>query len=206
MSVDNRCDIVFLGDVAQKFINENRRLRVEARVWLIAEKIFRIKRNGTRNSHTLLHSATYLRGILVVGTLQVHALNAEPGTLKLLFRLHIGEHLQRENHVAKHRFRVKQCRALKQHTYLLAYLLALTHVHLHDVAAVVEYFTLFGRNESHNAFHKHCLSRATLSDDEIGLAIVECGTYIVQNLLVVERLVYMLNFNHSLYSIAASSW
>ena len=74
----------------------------------------------------------------------------------------------------------KKCGSLKQHTYFMTELFDLRICHLHEVAAVVEYFSLFGTHKSYDTFHKDSFSRSALAYNQICLAGIEFGTYIMK--------------------------
>lgn len=66
VGVDDGGDVIFMGDVAQQVIDQNRRLRVESGVGFVAEKIFGIERDSAGDSHTFLHTARYFGRIFIV--------------------------------------------------------------------------------------------------------------------------------------------
>ena len=57
VGVDDGGGVVFHGDGVQQVVDNQRRLGVESAVRLVAEQVFRVERNGTRNGHALLHAA-----------------------------------------------------------------------------------------------------------------------------------------------------
>lgn len=118
VGIDDGGDVVFACDVAYQFVDEYRCLRVKARVGFVAEEVFGVEGDGTGYGYTLLHTAAYLRGILLVGTRQVDALDAETSPFFPLGSRLAGEHFQREHDIFEYRERVEQGRPLKQHAYL----------------------------------------------------------------------------------------
>ncbi len=114
VGVDDGGDVVFVGDVAEQFVDHDRGAGVEARVGLVAEEVFGIEGDGAGDGHTFLHTARDLGGVFVVGALEVDALDTELGTVMNLGGSHVGEHGERESHVAEHGLGVKERRALER--------------------------------------------------------------------------------------------
>ncbi len=205
MGVDYGSDVIFVGDVAEQFVDENRSARVEAGVGLVAEKIFGIHCDGTSDSHALLHTARYFRRILVFGTLEIDTFEAEAGAVEHLAVRHASVDGKGKHHIAEHCLRVEKSRALKEHTYFLAYLLDLLAVHLHEVAAVVEYLTLLGAYESHERLEHHGLARAALTYDKIGLSGEERSGDVIEDSLAVKRFCEILYFDHCSRSLVSTT-
>ena len=182
MSIDDGGDAKLVGDIAQEFIDDNRRLGVKARVGLVTKQIARVQGDGTGNGAAFLHTAREFAGILVLTAREVHTVDAELCPIAHLTAAHRAKHHQREHHVAHHSLAVEQGRALEQHTYFLAQLLALLAVHLGDVTVIVEDFALVGVKQPHDVLNQHRLARAGLADDEVGLAVIEFATHVEQHL------------------------
>lgn len=103
MGVYDRRYAIFMGYVAQQFVDKYRGLWVEARIGLVAKQIFRIKSYSACYGHTFLHAARYLAWILVVSAFKPYALKTEPGTVATLGIGHLGVHHDRKLHIAEHR-------------------------------------------------------------------------------------------------------
>lgn len=101
MGVDDRGDVVLVCDVAEQFVDEDGGLRVEAAVWFVAEQVAGIQRDGASDSHTFLHAAGDFAGILVFGTHEVDAFEAEHRAVAYLGLALVGKHHQGEHHVAQ---------------------------------------------------------------------------------------------------------
>ena len=80
MSIDESGHIILMRDVVYQFVNDERCLWVQTRVWFIAEQVLRIQSNGTGNGDALLHTATDLSRKFVLCFCQVHAVQAEHST------------------------------------------------------------------------------------------------------------------------------
>ena len=71
MGIDHGRNVVFLGDVVDELVDEDAGLRIESRVWFVAEQILRVQGDGTRNGNTLLHATRKLTRVLIEGSGQV---------------------------------------------------------------------------------------------------------------------------------------
>ena len=171
--------IIFVGDVAEEFVDKDGCLGVEAGVWLVAEEILGVEGDCPGNGHAFLHAARYFGGILVFGAFEVDALEAEECALGHFLLAHFGEHDQREHDVSEHCLGVEERGALKEHADFLAEILNLFGVHGEKVAAVEEYLALIGAEKADERFHEHGFARTALTDYEVGLAGVESGVYVV---------------------------
>ena len=71
--------IRFAGEIRNvyQFVNDERCLWVQTRVWFIAEQVLRIQSNGTGNGDALLHTATDLSRKFVLCFCQVHAVQTD---------------------------------------------------------------------------------------------------------------------------------
>ena len=65
VGVDDGGHVVFLGDAVDKFVYDQRGLGVEARVWLVAEKVLGVQRYGTCYGHAFLHASGDFAGELL---------------------------------------------------------------------------------------------------------------------------------------------
>ena len=79
---------------------------------------------------------------------------------------------------------------------LAAHLHALVLRHVHKVAPVVEHLATRRIEEAHKDLHQHSLACARLTDNEVGLAVVEDGVDVAQDGFIAKGLVYMLDFYH----------
>ena len=91
MGVDDRGDVVLLGDLVDQVVDDDRGLRIEARVGLVAEEVARVEYDGAGDGHTLGHAAAKLRGVEVVGIVEVDAPQAEVHALHLLLLRLLGK-------------------------------------------------------------------------------------------------------------------
>jgi len=94
MGIDDGCHIVFGGDIMNQFVDDQRSLRVEAGVRLVAEQIFRIEGDGAGNGYALLHTSGDFARILALCINQVDAIKAELGTTGTVTKRVVGEHIQ----------------------------------------------------------------------------------------------------------------
>ena len=201
VGVDDGGDAIFMGDVAQKLINENGGAGVEPGIGLVAKKVAGVEGYGAGYGHAFLHASGNLGGIFGVGARQADALQAEAGAREHLGARHVGKHDQREHDVAKHRLGIKQRRPLKEHADFAAQGLDLRGGHAQQVAPVVENLAAVGADEPHERFHQHRLARPALADDEVGLAGEKCGVDVVEYGLAVEALDDLFHFNHCIISL-----
>ena len=72
--IDNGRYVVVFRNAVYQVVNDERRFRVESRVWLVAEQVARVHRNGARYGHALLHTPAYLARHFVFGFEQVDTL------------------------------------------------------------------------------------------------------------------------------------
>lgn len=196
VSVDECGHVVFAGDVLNQPVNDERGLGVESRVGLVAEEVLRVQGDGAGNGYTLLHTAADFAGIFVFGFGQVHAVQAKHGTACAVAQGIVAEHVQGKHHVVEHRHRVEQGRTLENHSHLPAQGLLLLFVHCQEVAVVVEQFATFGCQQSYDAFHQYCLPRTALSDNQVGLAVVEGRADVCQHLFPLKRFAESFQFYH----------
>ena len=70
--------------------------------------------------------------------------------------------------------------------------------HLHKVASVIEHLSTGRFKQAHEVFHQYGLSGTTLTDDQVGLAILEDGTDILQHFATFKALTQILYFYHRL--------
>ena len=189
VGIDHGGDVVLVCNVVDELVDENGGLRVKARVGFVAEEIFGIERDGTRNGNALLHTARKFGGHLLVRTLQIDTIQTEIHALAYLFLCFIAEHTERKSDVLFHRHRVEEGRALEEHTNLLAYLFHLVILQFGDVAPIVEYFSLLGLVKADETFEQHGFARARLTDDEVVDSCLERATDAVEHRLFAERLV-----------------
>ena len=102
--------------------------------------------------------------------------------------VHRREHIEREHHVLQHRERVEESRRLEYHAHLAAHQHLFMLRHSHEVTVVVEHFAACRREQTHEILHQNRLTGSALSDDEVGLAVLEDGVNVLEDFLVPERL------------------
>ena len=141
---------IFMGYVAEQFVNDYGCAWIKAGVRFVAKKIFRIQGYCPRYCHSFLHASGDFRRVFVVGTLEVYPFYAEQGTVSHLRFGHLGEHDQRKHHVAEHRLAVKQSRSLEKHADFLTQVFFLIVVHGKHVPAVEKYLSLLGSDKSND--------------------------------------------------------
>ena len=93
--------------------------------------------------------------------------------IALLALAHIREEVERQTHILPHGRGVEQRTALKYHAYVLAYRLTLLEAKVGIADIVEEYLSRVHLVQADKRFQKHGLSRATTTDDKIGLSRVE---------------------------------
>ena len=125
VGVDDRGDVVLLGNLVDQVVDDDRGLRIEARVGLVAEEVARVQDDRARDGHALDHAARQLRRVEIVGVFEPHAPQAEIHALAFLGLRLIGEEIQRQADVLRYGRRVQQRSALKDHADVLADRLAL---------------------------------------------------------------------------------
>ena len=156
----------------------------------------RIEGDGTGNGDTLLHTARDLTGEFLVGSLQVDTVEALLCPMDSFTEIHRGEHIEGEHHVLKDRHRVEECGALEDHAHLTAHEHLLVFRHLHEVTSIVKHLSTGRFEQSHEVLHQHGLSRSALSDDEVGLSILENSVDVLQNFATFKTLTQILDFYH----------
>ena len=73
MGIDDRRDAILLGDAGEELVDDERGLRVEAGVGLVAEEILRIHHDGAGDGDTLLHTSRNLAWKLASRSVEVDA-------------------------------------------------------------------------------------------------------------------------------------
>ena len=99
MGIDNGSDIVLYGNIVDKVIDNDRGLRVETRVWLIAKEVLRIEYDSSRNRGTLNHTTRKLRWVEVACVRKLHTCQTLLHALILLGRALICKHIERKTHI-----------------------------------------------------------------------------------------------------------
>ena len=79
VGVDYGRHLILHGDVVDQVVDQKRRLRVEARVGLVAEEVLGVERDGAGYGGSLHHAAADLGGVEVARLRQVDSLEAELG-------------------------------------------------------------------------------------------------------------------------------
>ena len=196
MCVDDGRDFVLVGNAGDEFVDDNRSLRVEARVRFVAEEVFGFEGNGTCDGDALLHTAGEFGGQFLVRPSQIDTCQAMLRAFDAIFVGFVGEHIEGEHDVLEHGERVEEGCALENHAHLSAQHDALLLGERDKVAAVVEDVAAGGREQPHDVLDEDGLSAARLPDDEVHLAVLEGGVDVLEDFLVVERLIKMLDFDH----------
>ena len=196
MGVDDRRDAVLLGDLVDQVVDDDRGLRVEARVGLVAEQVTRVEHDGAGNGHAFDHSARQLGGIEVVGVFQPHALQAEIHTFHLLFLALRGEEVERQLDVLLDGRRVEQRPALENHADVLADGAPLAEIETREIRIVVPHVARIGFMQPYQRFQQHGLARTAAPDDEVGLPGQELDRDVVEHHAPVERFGDVLGTYH----------
>ena len=196
MGIDDRGDVVLLGDLVDQVVDDDRGLRIEARVGLVAEEVARVQDDRARDGHALDHAARQLRRVEIVGVFEPHAPQAEIHALAFLGLRLIGEEIQRQADVLRHGRRVQQRTALKDHADVLADRLALLESERRIADVVVEDLPRIDGVQPHQTFQQHGFARTALPDDEIRLSGLELHRDVVEHRAPVERLEDMFRAYH----------
>ena len=189
VGIDDGGHAILVGDAADEVVDDEARLGVEAGVRLVAEEVLGIEGDGSGNGYALLHTAAYLARHLVLRSFQVDALQTETGTIHSVGLIHIGEHVQGEHDVLQNRHRVEERSALEYHAHLAAQHHSLALVHRHEVASVIEHLALGGCKEADDVLYQHRLAGTGLTDNEVGLSVVEGHVDVHEDVTVIETLV-----------------
>ena len=196
MGVDDGGHAKVVGDAVDEVVDDQRGLRVKARVGLIAEEVFRVEHNGARDGHTLLHTTRDFAGILIDGIQQSYAVQAELGAAFALVVVVVREHIQGKHHVLQHAHRVEEGCALEYHAHLAAQERALPLAQADKTATVVYDIAFRGFKQPHDTFHQNGFSRAALTDNQIRFSVFEGGIDVVEYVLVGERLIEVFQLYH----------
>ena len=196
MGVDDGRHVIFRCDAVDEVVDDQRRLRVEAGVRLVAEKVLRVQGDGTRDGYTFLHAAADFAGIFLLRFLEVDAVQAELGTLHAVAIVVRGKHVEREHDVLQHRHGVEEGRALENHAHLPPEGNAFLFRHGQEVASVVEHFSAVRGQQSDDTLHQHRLARAALSDDEVRFAVFKHRADVSQHRAPFKGFMDGFKFNH----------
>ena len=88
--------VVLLGDLVDQVVDDDRSLRIEARVGLVAEEVAGVHHDGAGDGHALDHAARQFGRIEAIGIFEAHALKAEVHALHLLLRALRRKEVQRQ--------------------------------------------------------------------------------------------------------------
>ena len=180
----------------EQIIDDQRGLGVKARIGLVAKEILGIQRDGTGNGHALLHTPGDFSGVFCFSSGQIHTVETHTGTFHAVTIRHIGEHIEREHHILQHRLGVEKGCTLEYHTHLAAQHDFLLLGHAHEVASVIEYLSTGGVEQTNQILDEHGLATATLTDNQVGLAVLKDSGDVFQHFLFAERLAEVFDFNH----------
>ena len=178
--VDDRGDVVLLGDLLDQVVDHHRGHRVEARIGLVAEEGFGVHHDRACDGYALDHTAAQLGGVEVVHILEVDPLQAKIHAFAFLFRALVGEQVERQAHVLFDRGGVEQCAALEDHADLLADRLALGEREGGVTDVVVIDLPAVDRVEPDQRFEQHGFARSALADDQVRDAGRELGRNVVE--------------------------
>ena len=199
--VDDRRDVVFLGDLLDQVVDQHRRHRIEPRVRLVAEQVLRIQHDGAGDRHALDHPAADFGRVQMVHVAEVDPFQAKIHPVALLAHAHRREQVERQPHVLLDVRRVEQRASLENHADLLADRLALlerqpvkTNVVIVDIAAV-------DLMQPDKRLEQYGLSGTALSDNQVGDSGSEVGGNVVQHHASVERLYDMFGSNHAMSKV-----
>ena len=182
MRVDDRRDVVLLRDLVDQVVDDDRGLRIEARVGFVAEQVARIEHDGPRDGHALDHAARQL------GRVEADTLQAEVHALHLLALALRGEEVERQLDILLDGRGVEQRPALEDHADVLADGLALAEAQRREIHVVVPHVARVGFVQPDERLEQHGLARAAASDDEVRLAGLELDRDVVEHDPAVERL------------------
>ena len=137
MGIDEGGHIVLTGNVLYQFINDERRLGVQAGIGFIAEQILRVQGNGACDGNSFLHTATDFTGEFIFRFNKVYALQAKHGTARAVAQGIRAEHVEGEHNVVQYRHRVEQGGALEYHPHFAAQGFLFFLSHGKEIAVVV---------------------------------------------------------------------
>ena len=186
VSVDYRSGVELVGDLGDELVDEQRGFGIETGVGLIEEKVLGIASQGTGDGGAFLHTTAQLRRIEFVYPFQIHAFQAEVGTVNLFALALFGEHVQREGDVFLDSHGVEQRGTLEHHPHFLAEQQFVLFRQVVELPAAVEHIALLGCVQPHQALHQHRLARPGPPDDEVHLALLELRVDAEKHLLLAE--------------------
>ena len=164
---------VLLRYAVNQIVDDNRGLRVQTRIWLVAEQIARIHHNSPRNGYALNHYARQLRRIEMVGIRQIDAAQTIIHSLAFLRLAVVGKQIERQPYILVNGRRVDKRTSLKNHAYILSDTFAVVEGE-RGVTHIVEKNVAFvGRMQSDQSFEQYRFARTAASDNQIGLARLE---------------------------------
>ena len=186
--IDDRGDVVLLGDFVYEVVDHHRSPGIEARVGFVAKEVFGVEHDGAGDGHALGHAAREFGRVEPVGIGEPHALQTEVHALALLRGALVREQVERQAHVLLHGRGVQQRPALKDHADVLADRLPLAEAERREIRTVVPHAARIDLVQSHEALEQHGLARTAPADDEVRLARLELDRNVVEHDPAVERL------------------
>ncbi len=196
VGVDHGGGVEFVGDFGDELVDEQRGFGIEAGVGLVEEEVLGITGQRTGDGGAFLHTTAQLRRIEFVYPFQIHAFQAEVGTVEFFALALFGEHVQREGDILLNGHGVEQRGTLEHHPHFLAEQQFVLFRQVVEFAAAVENFALLGRVQPHQALHQHRLARAGAPDDQVHLALLELRVNAEKHLLLAEILGNVSNCYH----------
>ena len=196
VGVDDGGRVILLRELMDEFVDDERCLGVETGVGFVAEEILGLEGDGPRNGHAFLHTARDFTGELGSCLAEVDTVEAELGTAHTFLIGIIGEHVEGEHDVFKHRHGVEKGCTLENHSHLATEKGTLALGHAYKATPIVDNIASSWSEEPYDAFHQHSLARTALSDDEVRLAVFESGGDALEHFTSVKRFMEIGDFYH----------
>ena len=194
-----------LVDLLEQTEDRLRGVRVEGAGGLVAQEVFRPRRQGAGDGHALLLTAGELRGIGLRAVGQSDELEQLLGARLRLVALDARD-LEREADVAQHRALLEQVEALEDHADVLPRLEQIASAELRHVAPVDAHRAGGRPFEEIDAAHERALAGTAQADDAEDLPVLDAQVHIPQRVDVAGRrgvgLVEMFDFDHGGFSLA----
>ena len=192
-----------LVDLLEQAEDRLRGVRVKGAGGLVAQEVFRPRRQGAGNGHALLLTAGELRGVGLCAVGQTDEFEQFLSARLRLVALDARD-LEREADVAQHRALLEQVEALEDHADVLPRLEQIASAELRHVAPVDAHRAGGRPLEEVDAAHERALSGAAQADNAEDLPVLDAQVHIPQRVDVAGRrgvgLVEMFDFDHDSFS------
>ena len=175
-----------LVDLLEQAEDRLRGVRVEGAGGLVAQEVFRPRRQGACDGHALLLTAGELRGIRFRAVGQSDELEQLGGACLRLVALDARD-LEREADVAQHRALLEQVEALEDHADVLPGLEQVAAAELRHVAPVDAHRAGGRPLEEVDAAHERALAGAAQADDAEDLPVLDAEVDFPQCVNVAAR-------------------